>query len=118
MATVAFYTDASRRLIGQAAAELASGDSLRASDKGWSAAAHGVKAVAEGRGWRHEDMADLFKAARWLADEAGRPEIRTLFKVASMLHTNVYEGWLGDEDIARDIESVGRLLDMLDEVGR
>ena len=118
MATVAFHTDTSRVMIEQAAVDLASGDSLRASEKGWGAAAHAVRAIAEGRGWRHTDMADLFKVARWLADEMGRPEIRTLFKVASMLHTNMYEDWLGDEDIARDIESVGRLLDMLDGVAR
>ena len=118
MATVAFHADTSRMMIGQAAVALANGDSLQACDKGWSAAAHAVKAIADERGWRHKDIADLFEVAHRLADEMGQPGIRNLFKVASMLHTTIYEGWLGDEDIARDIESVGRLLDMLDEVGR
>ena len=116
MATVAFQADTSRMMIEQAADELANGDSLQACDKGWSAAAHAVKAIAEGRGWGHKDMADLFDAAHRLANEMGQPEIRNLFKVASMLHTNIYEGWLDDEDITLDIENVRRLLAMLDEV--
>lgn len=118
MATVAFHADTSRRLIGQAAVELANGDGLQASEKGWSAAAHAVKAIAEGLGWEHEDMADLFRVARRVADEVGRPEIHTLFMATIMLHTNIYEGWLGDEDIAYSLSDVRRLLDMLDEVGR
>ena len=118
MATVAVHTDTSRRLMGQAAVELANGDALQASERGWSAAAHGVKAVAEGRGWRHEDIADLFRVVRRLADEAAQPGMHTLFMGIIVLHTNIYEGWLGDEDVADSLEDVGRLLDMLDEVAR
>ena len=118
MATVAFHADISRRMIGQAAVELANGDGLQASEKGWGAAAHAVKAIAEGRGWEHEDIADLFKVTRRVADEVGRPEIRMLFMVASGLYTNFYEGWLDDEAIAKNLASVRRLLDMLDEVAQ
>ena len=118
MATVAFHADASRRMIERAAVELANGDSLQASEKGWGAAAHAVKAIAEGRGWRHTDMADLFIVARRFADEMEQPEIRTLFKVAGGLHTNIYEGWLGDDYVADSLADVRRLLAMLDEVAR
>ena len=118
MATVAFHADTSRIMIGQAAVELANGDSLQASEKGWGAAAHAVKAIAERRGWRHKDIADLFKVARWLADETGQPDIRTLFSVAIGLHTNIYEAWLGDEHIADSLADVRLLLAMLDEVPR
>ena len=118
MATVAFHTDTSRMMMGQAAPELAKGDRLQASEKGWGAASHGVKAIAEGRGWRHKSHADLFDVVHRLANEIGRSEIRRLFDVASELHINFYEGWLNDEDIARDIESVRRLMAMLDEVPR
>ena len=118
MATVAFHADASRMMIEQAAVELANGDSLQASEKGWGAASHAVKAIAEGRGWRHTDMADLFIVARRLSDEMGQPDIRTLFSVAFGLHTNIYEGWLGDEDIADSLADVRLLLAMLDEVAR
>lgn len=118
MATVAFHADTSWMMIEQAASELANGDSLQACDKGWSAAAHAVRAIAEGRGWRHKEMADLFKVASRLADEMDQPEIHTLFMASSMLHTNIYEGWLGDEDIAYSLEDVRRLLAMLDEAPR
>ena len=118
MATVAFHTDTSRVMMGQAAADLASGDSLQASEKGWSAAAHAVKGIAEGRGWDHKEMADLFRVTSRLADETGQQEIRTLFSVASGLHANIYEGWLGDDYVADSLADVGLLLDMLDEVGR
>ena len=116
MATAPFHTDTSRRMIRQAADDLAKGDSLQASDKGWSAAAHAVKAVAEARGWLHADIADLFKVALRLADETGQPDLLVLFSMASALHINFYEGWLDDEAIAKNLVSARRLLDMLDEV--
>ena len=118
MATVSFHVDTSRRMIGQAAAELAEGDGLQASDKGWSAAAHAVKAVAEARGWQHTDIADLFKVASRLADETGQPDLLYLFSTASALHTNFYEGWFDDEVIAQNLVSVRRLIAMLDELPR
>ena len=116
MATVAFHADTGRMMIGQAEVALAEWDGLQASEKGWSAAAQAVKAIAEGRGWEYKEMANLFKVASMLADETGRQEIRTLFSVASGLHANIYEGWLGDDYIADSLADVGLLLDMLDEV--
>ena len=118
MATVAFHADTSRMMMGQAGPELAKGDSRQASEKGWIAAAHAVKAIAEERGWEHKEMADLFRVTSRLADETGQEEIRTLFSVAVGLHTNIYEGWLGDDYVADSLADVGLLLDMLDEVGR
>ena len=118
MATVAFHTDTSRRMIRQAAAYLAKGDGLQASDKGWSAAAHAVKAIAEARGWRHADIADLFKVALRLADEMEQPDLFVLFNTAIALHTNFYEDWFDDEVIAQNLVSVRRLLDILDDVPR
>ena len=118
MATVAFHTNTSRMMMEQAAPELAKGDSLQASEKGWGAVSHAVKAIAEGRGWRHTDIADLFKVALRLADETGQPDLLVLFSTASALHTNFYEDWFDDEVIAQNLASVRRLLDMLDETPR
>ena len=118
MATVAFHTDTSRMMMEQAVPELAKGDSLQACEKGWSAASHAVKAIAEGRGWRHSSHADLFRVVRWLTAEMEQTEIRRLFDVANGLHINFYEGWLGDEDIAERLADVRLLLDMLDELPR
>ena len=118
MATTAFHTDTSRMMMEQAVPELAKGDSLQASEKGWGAASHAVKAIAEARGWRHKSHADLFRVVRRLTAEIEQPEIRRLFDVANGLHTNFYEGWLGDEDIAERLADVRLLLAMLDELPR
>ena len=116
MATAAFHADTSRMMMGQAAPELAKGDRLQASEKGWGAASHAVKAIAEGRGWRHKSHAELFRVVRRLMAEMEQPEIHTLFSVAFGLHTNIYEGWLGDDYVADSLADVRLLLDMLDEV--
>lgn len=119
MATVAFHMDTSRMMMGQAAPELAKGDRLQASEKGWGAASHAVKAIAEGRGWRHKSHRDLFDVVHRLANEMDQQEIRTLFKgAAGALHINFYEGWLDDAAIAKNLVSVRRLLAMLDEIPR
>ena len=118
MATVAFHMDTSRMMMEQAAPELAKGDRLQASEKGWGAASHAVKAIAEGRGWRHKSHADLFDVVRRLTNEMEQPEIRALFKVANGLHINFYEGWLNDGDIVESLTAVSRLLAMLDELPR
>ena len=118
MATTAFHTDTSRMMMEQAAPELAKGDSLQASEKGWGAASHAVKAIAEARGWRHNSHRDLFNVARRLANETGQPEILELFSTASALHANFYEGWMDDVAIARSLVGVQILLDLLDETPR
>ena len=104
----------SRRLIQQADDELALGDLLQAAEKGWGAAAHAMKGIARSRGWKHNTHGALFVIARRLADEAGRPEIRTLFQVASVTHQNYYEGWLDAEDLARNLTEIKTLLEILD----
>ena len=54
----------SRRLLEQAEREYRAGDVLQASEKGWGAAAHAVKAIAEERGWEHDRHGHLVRAAR------------------------------------------------------
>ncbi len=116
MATTEYHTDTSHRLIRQAEYESSIGDSLQASEKAWGAAAHAVKSIAEREGWTHNSHGALFRAVRRISELAGDPEIRILFRVASGLHQNFYEGWLDDEDIAADIESVEILLGKLSRV--
>ena len=71
MATVETHTETSQILIRQAEAELQDGDRLQASEKGWGAAAHALKAVAEQRGWRHNSHGLLIGVADTLAGETG-----------------------------------------------
>ena len=46
LATTEFHIATSRRLLEQAEREYRAGDVLQASEKGWGAAAHAVKAIA------------------------------------------------------------------------
>ena len=103
----------SRRFIIQADAELAAGDLLQASEKGWGAAAHAMKAVAQERGWRHDNHARLFGIADRLVAETGESDIRELFRSAGAAHKNFYEGNMSKEDIADRLAKIRTLLDIL-----
>ncbi len=110
------HLEVSRNFLIHAREQLALGDSLQASEKGWGAAAHAVKALAQRRGWRHNSHRDLFVVSSRLTAATGRLEIAELFSVANALHQNFYEGWMNEEHIAMNLDSVERLLDTLDEV--
>ena len=110
------HQEVSRRFLLHAREQLALGDSLQASEKGWGAAAHAVKSIAERRGWRHNSHNDLFTVARRVATELDNSEILGLFSIASSLHKNFYEGWIDDVYIANHLNKVEELLDILDEV--
>ena len=113
MTTGLNHWEISRRFIIQADAELAVGDLLQASEKGWGAAAHAMKAIAEERGWRHDSHARLFGIADRLALETGRAEIKGLFHTASDVHKNFYEGTMTKEAIAVSLAKIGTLLEIL-----
>ena len=110
------HLEVSREFLIHAKEQLALGDSLQASEKGWGAAAHAVKAVAERHGWRHNSHRDLYVVSSRITAATGRQEIAELFSVANALLQNFYEGWMNEEHIAMNLDSVEKLLDTLDEV--
>ena len=110
------HWEISRRFIIQADAELAAGDLLQASEKGWGAAAHAIKAVAQERGWRHDSHSRLFGIANRLAAITGMYEIPDLFQTASQTHKNFYEGDLDEKHIERNLGEIRTLLDILDNL--
>ena len=101
-------------MLEQAGRELDAGDVLQASEKGWGAAAHTVKAIAEQRGWIHERHGHLFGVVRNIVAESGQPRIMDLFHIANGLHTNFYEGWLSHEEVERGLGQVEELLGLLE----
>ncbi len=101
-------------MLEQAGRELDAGDVLQASEKGWGAAAHAVKAIAERRGWVHERHGHLFRVVRGIVAEMEQPRIMDLFRLAHDLHTNFYEGWLSHEEVERGLSQVGELLGLLE----
>ncbi|MCY3507033.1 MAG: hypothetical protein OXH41_12795 [Chloroflexi bacterium] len=110
------YAGLSLRLLGQAQEEFDKGDRLQASEKAWGAAAHAMKAAAERRGWNHHNHGLLFLVAAQLADDAGNPELRRLFSIASSLHQNYYEDWQPEVSVQDGIGDVGRLVGLMEQL--
>lgn len=100
------YAETSRALLAQAKDELASGDSLQASEKLWSAAAQMVRAVADRRGWRHDSHRSLFEAVDRLVEATGDQGLRAAFQIASSLHTNFYENWQSPESVESSVPTI------------
>ncbi len=105
------YKQQARVFWEQAQEELANGDLLQASEKGWGAAAQMVKAVAECRGLQHKSHRDLFKVISGLEND----DLKVQFATANTLHTNFYEGWLDQVLVERYLESVGAFIQALDD---
>ena len=110
------HQEVSRRFLLDAREQLALGDNLQASEKGWSAAAHAVKAIAERRGWQYSSRRDLFSATSKMASEPGCWEIIQLFGLASVLPSNTHEGWVDESYISMSLDSIEKLLDILEGV--
>ena len=108
------YREASRHLLTQGRAELASGDTLQASEKGWGAAAQMLKAIAEERGWEHGKHRHLSRVASRLRAETGDRDVFRWFQVAEALHGNFYEDQMEPTDIGDSLDDVERLLDKLE----
>lgn len=108
-----YHVDTASQFLAKARIYLAEEDLLQASEKGWGAAARMVKAVAETRGWPHHGHYELWRVIDRLVDETGDEELRTIFKLASGLHINFYEGWLAREAIEQDLPQIDDLVERL-----
>ncbi len=111
--SVVKYRTAAETFIEQAYEELAVGDLRQASEKGWGAAAEIVKAVAEQREWDHKSHEDLYVVVDRIAREIRDSAILTQFNNAGQLHTNFYEGWLGEPNVTAGLEEVQKLVNRL-----
>jgi len=110
------HTFTSWDLLTKADEALRQHDLLQASEKGWGAAAHMVKGVAERRGWRHGGHRELYQVVNGLEQESGDSEFRVLFNAASALHSNFYENWMPREMIAGNLQQVREFLQKLEKL--
>ena len=111
-----YHTDTATEFLSKAHVYLADGDLLQASEKGWGATARMVKAVAETRGWRHSTHGDLYRIIDRLANELGDERLQNLFRSASALHQNFYEGWMFEAGVADALKDVEEITAQLREV--
>ena len=107
------YQPASAHFLAQARQELADGDLPQASEKGWGATTHMLKAIAEQRGWEHHRHRHYHRAASRIRAETGDGGIRRLFDSASALHENFYENDMVADEVAERLDDVAALMDKL-----
>ena len=110
---VDYHTETATEFLAKAHTYLTENDLLQALEKGWGATAHMVKAVAEDRGWRHSSHRDLYQVIGRLVEETSDERLRILFRSASALHRNFYEGRMDAAVVAEgltDVEEIMRRL--------
>ena len=111
-----YHTDTAAEFLIKGRAHLAEGDLLQASEKGWGAAAQMVKAVAETRGWRHSTHRDLYHVVDLVAEELSNPRVQILFRSASALHQNFYEGDMREPAVSTGLDDAQEITDLLASV--
>ena len=100
-----------RRLMRQAGYELDKrGDRVQACDKAAGAVAHGVKALAEQRYWRHDSHNRRRNIVHLLAAEYALPDLTVMQSFADELHDNFYEDWMYEPLVRERLE---RVIDLL-----
>ena len=107
------HTLISRDFFAKAEEALARNGLLQASEKGWGAAVHLVKGIAQSKGWQNDGHRELYQAVNRLAQEAGDSDIRIHFDSASALHSNFYEDWMPREMIESSLAQVRIFLQRL-----
>ena len=108
MTTVRSHLNTSSTFLDKARQYLAEGDLHQASEKGWGAAAHMAKAVAEAQGWSYERHDEFFRIIREAQRLTGERRLRAWTNSANTLHGFFYwrEEALDTETIAQNIEDV------------
>ena len=111
------YVQQSREFLRKAHQYLAEDDLHQASEKGWGAASHMAKAVADAQGWsyrKHDEFGQVLHQATVML---GDPRIFRLWrKSAHDLHGFFYERkmFLFPEAIKDDLDDVELMLDALE----
>lgn len=116
MVTTQEHITITQGMIEHAEERLQVGDLVQASEKGWGAVAHYLKAVAKQRGWQNRSHRDFFVIKDRLANETDDPDrISLLFREANALHQNFYEPLYLPSDVRGGIDSVKEFIDGLEE---
>ena len=101
------------RLLAHAAQMIVQDDRLQASEKIWGAAVHGLKTIADARGWPYDYHPDGRVIARYLARQSGNREIAHLFDIAEAAHRNFYKDLLTTQDLEEYLAEIREALELL-----
>ena len=101
------------RLLAHAAQMIVQDDRLQASEKIWGAAVHGLKTIADARGWPYDYHPDGRVIARYLARQSGNRVIDHLFAVAERAHQNFYKDQISIEELDEQLAEIRELLELL-----
>ena len=109
------YESQAREFLAHSREYLANGRLHLASEKGWGAAAHMVKAVAEAQGWVYQKHQDFSRVMNQASRLTGNDRLLDLQGRASLLHENYYERkrFLDADIIGKNLESIEELVELL-----
>ncbi len=112
---VADHVELARDFLERSKSYLAQGDLHQASEKGWGAASHIIKAVAAANNWeyeRHDDFDSVVINAR---QKYRQPSLRLYGNSAQSLHRNYYKRslLLNASVIQEEIDDVERMVNIL-----
>ena len=84
------HVEKAKEFLARSKTYLEQGDLHQASEKGWGAAAHIAKAVAEANGWTYERHDQFDGVIYDASDLYGQPELENLGNAAHFLHRSYY----------------------------
>jgi uncharacterized protein (UPF0332 family) len=112
---ISTYLRLHEKLFKEAKEEYAKGDLIQAGEKLWGAVTSLLNAIAETRGWKHENHRDYYIIVKNLFKETGDAELLTCFRMAERLHTNFYHNFMDKEDFEKHGDCALKLINKLKE---
>ena len=116
--TIAYHQERSWHFLNLVDDELARGELEEACNKVWGAAAHAIKAVAEGRGWPHYAHTLLEDTVKQLVYDEGAPrDLLIQYMTASSYHQRFYGQPPAPEFIRAGQELMAEFIRTLESLG-
>ena len=112
---VADHLELAKDFLERSKSCLAQGDLHQASEKGWGAASHIVKAVAAANNWQYESHDEFENVVLNARQRYRQPSLLEMSRAAEALHRNYYKRTLllNAEVIQRDVEAVETMVNTL-----
>lgn len=112
------HREMSQRFLVHAEHELAAKHRLQASEKIWGAIAHQYAAIAEQRGWYHEQHERFKDMARYLDKEQERTDLLLTLRGFESFHRNFYRNDMPSGDIRQGIAQARAYVEELEALRR